>query len=167
MMGIFRKLQWGRLKNQFFNMVNKKFLEMAERMKRDNVPEPKSKLTHIVQRNDNGFPILYLNTPVEIRVHTPTREEYDALMQVFECGGWEWCSRGIPTEYDNWKDEKEKTHLTVEGETFSYGSNSAGLKAISTQDFYDMEEITPDMFKEINEYFETNFPNRESKGGTR
>jgi len=128
----------------------------------------------ILEYDKNGKPKLNLTLLEKTAVHTPTPEDYDTLLQVYECGGWRWAGKTFPTSYLNWKYE-DKTCIDVgvsylakrKGE-FGFAGinfyNKEKCKIISLQEFYNIQKITPQMIKEINDWFEKYKPNRVSKG---
>jgi hypothetical protein len=117
----------------------------------------KSKL----EKDLEGKPKITLKPLEKTVVHTPTQEEGNALMQVYECGGWKWIHGDLPTKYNNnyWESMyKEETCIDTKNR-FVYGSKElyqrAGRNVISIQEFYDKQKITPDILREIKNYFET------------
>lgn len=147
-------------------MVNKRLIELAKRQMNPILPVKRtiltSNLTQVLERDENGKPILKLNPMEETVVHTPTKEEYYILMQVYECGGWRWNNAHLPTKLIHWETEKE-TFINA-GVNFANPSNLMGFRhghresfpegVISIQEFYDAQKITPKVLKEINQYFE-------------
>jgi len=128
----------------------------------------------LLERNENGRPILILKELEKTAINTPTQESYDTLMQIYECGNWKWQLDNFPTENNNnnWGRCREDTCITTR-EKFQYGNlkevNTYGkgyYKIITPQEFYELQEpeITQEIIQEINEWFEINKPNRESKG---
>ena len=102
-------------------------------------------------------PTVSLNELKETAVNTPTQEDYLELMRVYECGGWNWASGGLPQGINYWRINKEKTCINAQNK---FGFGTAGInfkekKVISTQQFYDKQNVTPEMLEEINNYFET------------
>ncbi len=125
-----------------------------------------SQLKQILKTDGNGRPVLKLKPLKNIAVNTPTKEEYSELMRVYECGGWRWADGSSPTESDDWTRGYAKyaeemcisvPHLGFDLE-FGYADKETyyriGYKAISPQEFYDKENITPEMLKEINDCFD-------------
>ena len=113
----------------------------------------KSKL----ERDSEGKPRITLSPLEKTVVNTSTQEKYNILMQVYECGGWRWWDKDLPTWRNKWDDEKEKT--CIEGECgFGYSSKKYyrmnRYKVISTKKFYKIQNITPENIEEINEWFE-------------
>ncbi|MCK4650455.1 hypothetical protein KAT36_04465 [Candidatus Pacearchaeota archaeon] len=120
---------------------------------------PRSGLTQILERDENGKPKLDL-TPLEgTGVRVPTQEEYDILMQVYECGGWKWSGGNLSTHYNYWNEHKEETCVRAE-ERLVYANNEfyikENLKVLSTSEFYDIQKINLEMIKEINQWFDGN-----------
>ena len=131
----------------------------------EEITEKTSLKTNKLERDAQGKPIIKL-TPLErTAVNTQTQEAYDTLMQVYECGGWRWYRGSSLTSGDHWKGYKEKIcmdagynfHNNQEG-LICYGPtrdfNEKGKEIISPQEFYNKQNITPEMINEINKYFE-------------
>lgn len=114
----------------------------------------KSKL----ERDLEGKPRITLKSLKKTAVNTPTQEDYWNLMGIYECGGRKWYSGHLPTQNNYWGAYGEKTCISVKSR-FGYSREGdyrrAGCKIISTQEFYDIQKITPDMLREIKNYFET------------
>jgi len=162
-------------------MVNPRFLEMARRLMREEVPEDRvieekprdedsakePKLIQILDRDENGRPVLKLTPIKKTVVNTTTQEEYDTLMQVYECGGWKGITGKLPITYDNWHVRNISTCLRVE-DKFWQGNielyESKKYNIISTQVLYEKQRVTQEMIDEINEYYIKNYPDRRSKG---
>ena len=146
-------------------MVSKRFLKMAERMRSPEPPEPRKpsqKLEQLLQRDETGKPIVKL-TPIErTAVNTPTQEDYWNLMRVYECGSWRWISEESPTQRSNWNKYEEKTCVGgADIVHFGFGNREYYLQekvwnVISPQEFYDAQNITPEMLQEINIWFDEN-----------
>ena len=79
-------------------------------------------------------------------------------MQVYECGGWRWNTKYLPTQNNYWYKYKNKICVRAKNK-FAIGTADSGFKKekiISTQEFYNVQNppITPKMLKEINDWFE-------------
>ncbi len=119
-------------------------------------------------------PKIKLNPLEKTAVNTQTQKEYNELMQVYEIGGWKWRTGYLPTELELWKTYKEKTCIGGGIGTFANKGRfgycdeefykKESWKILSSKEFYKKQKITPEMIKEINKYFENNFPNRANKG---
>ncbi len=160
-------------------MPNPRFLKTAERWMNKDVPtervQPRgekplsSGLTQLLQRDENGKPVLRLKPIEKTVVHTSTEEDYWDLMQVYECEGWKWSSGSLPTQSSVWNTNKEETCIAA-GVNYPNGIYDKGRfgftnrkfymrknwKIISTQDFYDTQKITSEMFNELNVWFDKN-----------
>jgi len=164
-------------------MVNKRFLQTAKRWMNKDAPikrtvtQPRktkpsnSGLTKILQRDENGKPVLKLEPIEKTAVHVPTQSqsEYRNLMRAYECGGWKWSGGVLPTQINALKLHREETCIGA-GVHYSSGIYNGGefeycnrefyqqrnWKIISTQDFYDVQKITPEILKEINIWFDEN-----------
>ena len=107
-------------------------------------------------------------TPLErTAVKTPTKEDYDLLMKVYQVGGWRFFeSENLPTERDYWNKYKDKTCVeagltSVDGirkiGCFGY-SNEENYKKIKKsiifpKTFYKKQKIGVKILKEINKSF--------------
>ncbi len=148
-------------------MVNKRLLDIANRQKNPSLPvervqsarSGKTKLTQILRRDENGKPKLDLIPIKETAVNTPTQKDYLNLMRVYECGGWIWSGENLPTESYNWKTHTEETCIESL-EKFRYGTieynQKQGSDIISPREFYDIQNINPEMINEINVWFDEN-----------
>jgi len=141
------------------HLVPKK-LPKQEQRQENNTKESK------LERDLNGKPVLKLIPMEKILVHTPTQEEYVELMRVFECGGWRYLGGSLPTKYNYWKYNREETCISagmnylMGGEVGKIGYQdkqiclNEGCKVILPNEFYEIEGVTPEIRKEINEYFD-------------
>ena len=132
----------------------------------------KQDLTTILQRDENGKPILNLIPLERTAVNFKTKEESDTYLRIVECGGWKWRDGNLPTKprFYNWNEYKEETCIDAgvdynkggkynNGEFgFAYKEFYKNWKVIPTQDFYKAQNppITPEMSNEINNWFEEN-----------
>jgi len=157
-------------------MINRRLVELARRHMNPEPPKPRAKtkkqtqsLTGILERDSNGKPKLNLTPMEETVVNTPTQEDYNQLVMVYECGGWEWYGGGLPTKYSNWDTLKEETCIDAGSDYPSSDEGKfgraekewfeeRGCKILTPQDFYDTQDppITREMLSEINEWFEQN-----------
>ena len=131
-------------------MSNPKFLEMVERMKNKEVPKLRE-LTQILEKDENGRPKLDLIPLEKTAVNTPTQQEYNTLMQVYECGGWEWLGGDLPTQDNIWKNQRKETFVLAgvlyeenRKNIFQYGKKCQHLfndwSIISPKEFYDTQK---------------------------
>jgi len=124
-----------------------------------------------LERTAEGRPILNLVPLKRTAVHTPTQEEYDTLMQVYESGELKWCGGKSPTSLKMWGAYEKKTSISAEFDKkkksfrfcneFYYDEGlkvftGEGYNSISTQDFYKIQKINSEMLKEINKWFDRN-----------
>ena len=105
-----------------------------------------------LRRDENGRPILSLKSLRDTYVNVFTQFDYDTLMQI----------------YNAWTTYKGNTCIGA-FEGFRYGEiqRFAEKSLIRTpQEFYDIQDpqIRDTTIKEINKWFDTNKPNRRSKG---
>lgn len=99
-------------------------------------------------------------------VHTPTQEEYDKLMQLYQTGGWFWNSSTLPTEYYN--TANEYTHINVSNSfkeilydpRFIYDN----WESLTLKGFCKIENIDDSKCKKIWKWFNKYKPDRESLG---
>ena len=119
-------------------------------------------------KDENRKPILILKELEQTAIHTPTQESYDTLMQIYECGNWEWQDGDTPTRYNAWTTYKGNTCIGA-FEGFRYGEIQRFVEKSlirTPQEFYDIQDpqIRDMTIEEINKWFETNKPDRRSKG---
>src|SRR3989339_204964 len=122
-------------------------------------------------KDENGRPILELKELERTVIHTLTQENYDTLMQIYECGDRKWVEDIIlPTEFNAWECYGKITCVQAYNK-FQYGDlkevNEYGnYKIITPQEFYELQDprITSEIIQEISKWFEINKPNRKSKG---
>lgn len=133
-------------------------------MKNPDLPAERPKLNPNIRPKENklerdaeGKPIIELTPLEKIAVNAPTQGEYNTLMQVYECGGWKWSMGTLPTFNDFWNKFETETCFRI-ADAFSYWDKDwylkEGFKIILPQEFYDRQEMTPEMIREVNEYFE-------------
>ncbi|MBU1129461.1 MAG: hypothetical protein KJ949_02405 [Nanoarchaeota archaeon] len=129
-----------------------------------------SKLTQILEKDKNGKPIFNLILLEKTVVYVPTKESYDELMRVCERGGLKWAGGNLPTKNTNNFRNCFGEEICINlDKTFSRKSTEGkikvcdksfyqkkGYKIISPQEFYNAQnpKITPEILKEVNEYFE-------------
>ena len=121
-----------------------------------------------LRRDENGRPILSLKSLRDTYVNVFTQFDYDTLMQIYECGNWEWQDGDTPTRYNAWTTYKGNTCIGA-FEGFRYGEIQRFVEKSlirTPQEFYDIQDpqIRDMMIEEINKWFETNKPDRRSKG---
>ncbi len=160
------------------NKINPKFLEMAKRQMSDKpplveIPKPENKtsesgLIQILERDKNGKPQLNLTPMKETAVNTQTQEQYDILMQVYECGGWKWeAGNNQPTKSNYFNEygrgncmEGGISYISGKFEKFGFTNNEfyreKGWDVISTQEFYKKQNVSREMLDEINRWFDKN-----------
>lgn len=99
----------------------------------------------------------------ETAINTLTQKDYWELMRVYECGGIICKGRGekLPTQMgDAWIElYEEETCINVEEKLEFSGVEfylKQGFDIILPSEFYDKQKITPEMLKEINNWFEKN-----------
>ena len=105
----------------------------------------------------------------KIAINTPTQKRFYNLMQVFHCAELMWGTLK-PISINLFKYQGKNTYVDFdiqEGRMHwelkrVYGK--MGYKKISDEKFYKEIGISDKDFQIINKYFETNFPNRLSKG---
>lgn len=112
-----------------------------------------------LEKDLEGKPKITLKQLKKTSVHTPTQEEYNILMQVYECGGWIWIGGDLPTLGNQWVMYGEKTCIRAQNkflyEDEKYYREIMGCKVISIEKFYDKQKITPGNIAKIKNYFET------------
>jgi|SRR3989344_5378581 len=129
-------------------------------------------LEKILKYDLNGKPKLSftINEYPNFAINTQRKKDYDALMQVFECGDYKWNHENcLPTEFDNWDLYKEDYCVSIlprKGAIFYEERREVlaiDMRLISAYEFYETQKITSKMIKEINKWFDKNKPNRASR----
>ncbi len=128
-----------------------------------NLKRIKNKLSY----GQGGKPYLDLVPSEKILIKMDDQGQHDLLMQVFESGGWQTISELIPTMLDPFR-VYPAFYVSAE-EKFNWGRKEnfvspSFLKEISDEDFYKIQGVTQKMREEIYSWYETNKPNRASKG---
>ena len=124
--------------------------------------------------DSDNIPRIKLESIPLAAICVSSQKEYDTLMQVYECGGWEWTS-GLSTDFnamlrDNGNLISEiyiAAHLTRSERINGYAANILAYdtwNAISTQEFYKLQNISKDDIEKISVWYDINRPNRKSKG---
>ena len=149
--------------------------EPGQAQEETNGTTPQETYKNVLEYDENGKPKLELKILEKTAVHVPTPEEYDTLMQIYDCAGRIWGSGDLPTDYQAWNDEKENTCIDVQDykgnldspefryQNIKFYKDYSGWNIISFQEFCEIQGITPEMIKEINTYFEKHHPDRKSK----
>ena len=149
--------------------------EPGQAQEETNGTTPQETYKNVLEYDENGKPKLELIILEETAVHVPTLEEYDTLMQIYDCAGRIWRSGDLPTDYQAWHDYEENTCIQVQDYKGNLDSPKFGYmdvesckdscwNIISFQEFCEIQGITPEMIKELNTYFEKHNPDRKSKG---
>lgn len=107
-------------------------------------------------------------TPLEKTVvSTPTLQDFDILMRVYECGDTIrlWDSRLLPTQgkfFQTYKSETcvcETFFSSFKSSSLSYASKEhfldAGTRIILPEEFYEVQKVTLRQIIEVNRYFDT------------
>jgi hypothetical protein len=139
------------------------------------IENPKEEETNIeslekrLKYDIDGKPKLNLISIENTVVNTQTQKEYDTLMQIYDAGEWTSGTGGLATKYNFFSETQKETCIRTKSE-FVYDSKEAykkeerDIEIISTQKFYDIQNIKPEDITELNQYYEREFPNRISKG---
>jgi len=148
-------------------MVNPRLIEFAKRHMNKEPPakRPDKGLTQILERDEDGKPIIKLEPIENTVVNTRTQDDYWTLMRVYECGGFRWMDNGTPFHKNKWPDHNEKTCISAGASTlgktdsrFGYERESycrdIGWNIISPSEFYKNQKVTKKMINEINKYFD-------------
>lgn len=95
-----------------------------------------------------------------------TQEEYDRLMQVYECAGYKF-DRKFPTDINYYKTFRALGYANTGSKT-TWANITLFLNEnytiIPPKKFYEKQGITQEQLKQINRYFEIRKPNRPSRG---
>ena len=120
-------------------------------------------LTQILEKDENGRPILKLKSLKETVVNLTTERDYLKLMKILERGKLKGLDGIPPTNMNLWLGKN--TCVTVDFDAYSNwnGDFDHGYKERYIKKNYDIlsfreycyeQSITPEMLKEINDCFE-------------
>lgn len=102
-------------------------------------------------------------------IRVPTQEKYDTLMQILDAAGWKWYNGESPIsiKINRWLKYEKFTCITAEN-SFSlrvYPEEISELESVYTlKSFCKYNNITRRTIKELNEWYNTNYPDRKCKG---
>ncbi len=116
-------------------------------------------LEEIFWKDKNGKLILNLTSLEKTAVKVPAQNDYWTLMRIYECGGWKGKYGELSAKNNLWTTYKEETCIGSENDCqFARAEYYAKIRwnVISLEEFYKIQKITPEMIKEINNYFEKN-----------
>jgi len=91
--------------------------------------------------------------PAKLAIHTPTKEQFKHVMEVFDKKGWHWAGGLKPLERLDSFEYKEETCIRYEdnfGYACKYYYEEKGYKVISYSEFLEMEGIIPFMREYID-----------------
>jgi hypothetical protein len=141
-----------------------------------NIPEnnnsEKEKLEHNLIYG-SPKPIITLTPLTRTMVLTPTANDFDTLMQIYESANWKWIGGVFATSHGYWKEHQTDTCVSAgyvsdlnEGE-FGCDTKCNFPKYQYTQldleDFCKVQHLTQDKINELNSWYNINLPNRSSK----
>lgn len=111
---------------------------------------------NIIPRDANGRPIVKLEEIEKIVVRTPTEQDYNILMRVYDCAGWKWSHGHSPLVWTPPKEDFkfDKIYFDIKN-PFRYGTRYFSSYAVfMPEQFYKEEKISREVLIEINKYFE-------------
>lgn len=113
-----------------------------------------------LKRDGNGRPIIELRSLENTAVDTSNLGDFRILMRVYECGGWKWRNGDLPTEFNFRKDYTKWPCVGAFNHYFRSTRHNfeinKGFSILSSQEFYDIQKVTPEHIEEINRYFREN-----------
>jgi hypothetical protein len=123
-------------------------------------------LETLLKYDNNGKPILELKPLTDMVVYIDTQKEYDTLMQVYDAGNWHWLEiKKSPIEKNYYAKYNTKTAIDTDKEIICHNVRTVPKRKILTlKEFYLIQKITQEIITELNGYYETNYPDRASKG---
>jgi hypothetical protein len=161
---------------ELWKKMNKKYAEKEHKTTEESNPI-ETQLENKLKYNIKKIPKLELIPIENTAVNPKTQKEYDTLMQIYDAGEWKWKNYATdnPTSDNQWKKYAQETSIDAgieysshQEKTFKFANKefyqSEEYKVISTQEFYDIQNIKPETVKEINKWYDKNYPNRASKG---
>jgi hypothetical protein len=162
-----------KIDTDLWKKINEKYSEIENTRKEETIPIKTEEKIEPKLRYEDGVPKLELKILENTAVHTPTQKEYDNLMQIYDAGNWQWeLNTSIECNYfyrDNAETcltagksyyKKIEKKIAVSPKEFYTKRN---WKIISLEEFCTIEKITQKIIKQLNEYYDKNYPNRESK----
>lgn len=103
-------------------------------------------------------------TPLEKTVvHTPTQQDYDTLMRVYECGGWITINGKIPTKFPShfpsfFEYAYDAGICRGQREKFGWWSTNQAIEddktVILPEDFYEIQNVSLRQILQINRWFD-------------
>jgi hypothetical protein len=131
--------------------------------------QEQNNLEQVITYDMNEKPKIKLTEINKIIINTSTQKEYDTLMQIYESANWNWSGKTLATEDNHWMAYKDKTCIYAHNNfmfnsTYNNAHNDRPSLEISLQQFCQMQKLTPNTLTELNSWFDTNKPNRKSKG---
>jgi hypothetical protein len=121
-------------------------------------------LEHSQYGENNERPKIELENLYTTIVKTPKQREYDRLMKIYECAGWNRVNNYTPTEY--FKVVGPTTHVWGSDlfEETDNALNYEGIVNITVNDFCEIQGIDDLKQREINKWFRDNKAHRASLG---
>lgn len=117
-------------------------------------------LSEIFEKDENNKPRLRLTNLNGAVVNTLTQEEYDTLMQVYECAEWRWRVGGriiAEKSRDLWVVNRDRTCIECRSYGVAFNSislyKSQGYRVITPEVFYKVQGIDSEQMREIDAYF--------------
>jgi len=169
------KEKTSRIDTELWKKINEKYSdtkkETTTQIPKKNTLEQKITYNEIEKPK---IPWIYMK---DTAINSRTQKEYDTLMQILESAEycWNFDSKIMPTKYNNvWKFNREQTSINISAitktnkKTCGYSDieyyKKNGYRIISNQTLYDIQKITPEIIKKLNKWYNTNKPDRASKG---
>jgi hypothetical protein len=164
-----------RVDTELWKKLNEKYSGLENKTEEETTPVENNILQKITY-DINGKPEIKL-TPIENTVvNTPTLEEYDNLMQIYESGKriWNLNENKSPTELTIWKKGQLESCIGAGASLKTEPTNSFGCdytnyfqkkgwNVISFNEYCNKQGIDQDMIQILNKWYDTNKPDRPCK----
>jgi hypothetical protein len=179
---------WKKINEKYDNIQNNPIKDIEtqvpieqEEIKVEEIDEEKKEgiLTYSKKNIKIYLKSLKKNTCINIK----TQKEYDNLMQIYHTAKWYWHNYHIryPVFVNAWPEYKDKTCITTktnwledkepilsfekkENRLWKISARIQGYKIITLEEFYKKQDITPKIIEILNDYYDTNYDFRPSKG---
>jgi ethanolamine ammonia-lyase small subunit len=171
-----------KIDTNLWKKLNEKYSEIKNTKKEETDNQTNNTINETLEKiltyNSKGKPTIELVSLAETAVNVQTQKEYDTLMQIYEAGNWKWITKELPTEYNSWKEYRYKTKTCInaglsksvpkveinELVIFEKDNNQDYETILSLKEFYLKQNLTTEMIKELNNWYNKHKQNRKSKG---
>jgi hypothetical protein len=163
-----------KIDTELWKKMNEKYSGIETKTDAQNNNQPLNQdLEKTLKYDSDGKPQIDLTPLINTAIHLPTKKDYDNILKIYESANWRWANGFIATNVPNWHTCKEDTIIRAGtdknsnyiqfriGNKEEYEKNNWNI--ITLQDFYVIQNITPNIIKKIDKWYDKNKPDRESK----